>query len=201
MAVTTEQIKEIREATGAGFMDCRNALEQADGDFDKAVNFLREKGLAKAAKRAGREASEGMIELYSHGDGRVGVMLEINSETDFVARSDDFRGFAHELALQIAAMSPQYVSEEDIPAEVLEHETEIARKQAIEEGKPENIIDRIAEGRLKKFKDDACLLRQPYIRDDSITIEKLLHEKILSLGENIVIRRFARWEVGEFMAQ
>ncbi len=201
MAVTTEQIKEIREATGAGFMDCRNALEQADGDFDKAVDFLREKGLAKAAKRAGREASEGMIELYSHGDGRVGVMLEINSETDFVARSDDFRGFAHELALQIAAMSPQYVSEEDIPAEVLEHETEIARKQAIEEGKPENIIDRIAEGRLKKFKDDACLLRQSYIRDDSITIEKLLHEKILSLGENIVIRRFARWEVGEFMAQ
>lgn len=201
MAVTTEQIKEIREATSAGFMDCRNALEQADGDFDKAVDFLREKGLAKAAKRAGREASEGMIELYSHGDGRVGVMLEINSETDFVARSDDFREFAHELALQIAAMSPQYVSEEDIPAEVLEHETEIARKQALEEGKPENIVDRIAEGRLKKFKDDACLLRQPYIRDDSITIEKLLHEKILSLGENIVIRRFARWEVGEFMAQ
>jgi len=201
MAVTTEQIKEIREATSAGFMDCRNALEQADGDFDKAVDFLREKGLAKAAKRAGREASEGMIELYSHGDGRVGVMLEINSETDFVARSDDFREFAHELALQIAAMSPQYISEEDIPAEVLEHETEIARKQALEEGKPENIVDRIAEGRLKKFKDDACLLRQPYIRDDSITIEKLLHEKILSLGENIVIRRFARWEVGEFMAQ
>jgi len=201
MAVTTEQIKEIREATGAGFMDCRNALEQADGDFDKAVDFLREKGLAKAAKRAGREASEGLIEMYSHGDGRVGVMLEINSETDFVARSDDFRGFAHELALQIAAMSPQYVSEEDIPVDVLEHETEIARKQALEEGKPENIIGRIAEGRLKKFKDDACLLRQPYIRDDSITIEKLLHEKILSLGENIVIRRFARWEVGEFMAQ
>ena len=201
MAVTTEQIKEIREATGAGFMDCRNALEQADGDFDKAVDFLREKGLAKAAKRAGREASEGLIEMYSHGDGRVGVMLEINSETDFVARSDDFRGFAHELALQIAAMSPQYVCEEDIPVDVLEHETEIARKQALEEGKPENIVDRIAEGRLKKFKDDACLLRQPYIRDDSITIEKLLHEKILSLGENIVIRRFARWEVGEFMAQ
>ena len=201
MAVTTEQIKEIREATGAGFMDCRNALEQADGDFDKAVDFLREKGLAKAAKRAGREASEGLIEMYSHGDGRVGVMLEINSETDFVARADDFRGFAHELALQIAAMSPQYVSEEDIPVDVLEHETEIARKQALEEGKPENIIDRIAEGRLKKFKDDACLLRQPYIRDDSITIEKLLHEKILSLGENIVIRRFARWEVGEFMAK
>ena len=201
MSVTTDQIKEIREATSAGFMDCRNALEQADGDFDKAVDFLREKGLAKAAKRAGREASEGIIEMYSHGDGRVGVMLEINSETDFVARSDAFREFAHELTLQIAAMSPQYVSEEDIPAEVLEHETEIARKQALEEGKPDNIVDRIAEGRLKKFKDEACLLRQSYIRDDSITIEQLLHEKILSLGENIVIRRFARWEVGEFMAQ
>jgi elongation factor Ts len=201
MAVTTEQIKEIREATGAGFMDCRNALEQADGDFDKAVDFLREKGLAKAAKRAGREASEGVIELYSHGGGRVGVMLELNSETDFVARSDDFRELAHELALQIAAMSPLYVSEDDIPADVLEHETEIARKQALEDGKPENIVDRIAEGRLKKFKDETCLLRQSYIRDDSITIEKLLHEKILTLNENIIIRRFARWEVGEFTAE
>ena len=201
MAVTTEQIKEIRAATGAGFMDCRNALEQADGDFDKAVDILREKGLAKAAKRAGREASEGVIELYSHGDGRVGVMLEINSETDFVARSEAFREFAHELALQIAAMSPLYVSEEDIPADVLEHEAEIARKQALEEGKPENIVDRIAEGRLKKFKGEACLLRQPYIRDDSMTIEQLLHEKILALNENVIIRRFARWEVGEFTTE
>lgn len=201
MAVTTEQIKEIRAATGAGFMDCRNALEQADGDFDKAVDILREKGLAKAAKRAGREASEGVIELYSHGDGRVGVMLEINSETDFVARSEAFREFAHELALQIAAMSPLYVSEEDIPADVLEHEAEIARKQALEEGKPENIVDRIAEGRLKKFKDETCLLRQPYIRDDGVTIEQLLHEKILALNENIIIRRFARWQVGEFTAE
>lgn len=201
MAVTTEQIKEIRAATGAGFMDCRNALEQADGDFDKAVDILREKGLAKAAKRAGREASEGVIELYSHGDGRVGVMLEINSETDFVARSEAFREFAHELALQIAAMSPLYVSEEDIPADVLEHEAEIARKQALEEGKPENIVDRIAEGRLKKFKDETCLLRQPYIRDDGVTIEQLLHEKILALNENIIIRRFARWQVGEFTTE
>lgn len=201
MTVTTEQIKEIRAATGAGFMDCRNALEQADGDFDKAVDILREKGLAKAAKRAGREASEGVVELYSHGDGRVGVMLEINSETDFVARSEAFREFAHELALQIAAMSPLYVSEEDIPADVLEHEAEIARKQALEEGKPENIVDRIAEGRLKKFKDETCLLRQPYIRDDGMTIEQLLHEKILALNENIIIRRFARWQVGEFTTE
>jgi len=201
MAVSTQQIKELRQATGAGFMDCRNALEQANGDFDKAVDHLREKGLAKAVKRAGREASEGIVELYSHGDGRVGVILEVNSETDFVARSDAFREFAHELALQVAAMSPKYVSEADIPPQVLEHETEIARKQALEEGKPENIIDRIAEGRLNKFKDEACLLRQPYIRDDSMTIEKLLHENILALGENIVIRRFARWEVGEFTAE
>jgi len=201
MAVSTQQIKELRQATGAGFMDCRNALDQANGDFDKAVDHLREKGLAKAVKRAGREASEGIVELYSHGDGRVGVILEVNSETDFVARSDAFREFAHELALQVAAMSPKYVSEADIPPQVLEHETEIARKQALEEGKPENIIDRIAEGRLNKFKDEACLLRQPYIRDDSMTIEKLLHENILALGENIVIRRFARWEVGEFTAE
>lgn len=201
MAVSTQQIKELRQATGAGFMDCRNALEQANGDFDKAVDHLREKGLAKAVKRAGREASEGIVELYSHGDGRVGVILEVNSETDFVARSDAFREFAHELALQVAAMSPKYVSEADIPPQVLEHETEIARKQALEEGKPENMIDRIAEGRLNKFKDEACLLRQPYIRDDSMTIEKLLHENILALGENIVIRRFARWEVGEFTAE
>jgi elongation factor Ts len=201
MAVSTQQIKELRQATGAGFMDCRNALEQANGDFDKAVDNLREKGLAKAVKRAGREASEGMVELYSHGDGRVGVILEVNSETDFVARSEAFREFAHELALQIAAMSPKYVSEADIPPQVLEHEAEIARKQALEEGKPENIVDRIAEGRLNKFKEEACLLLQPYIRDDSMTIEKLLHENILALGENIVIRRFARWEVGEYTAE
>jgi elongation factor Ts len=201
MAVSTQQIKELRQATGAGFMDCRNALEQANGDFDKAVDNLREKGLAKAVKRAGREASEGMVELYSHGDGRVGVILEVNSETDFVARSEAFREFAHELALQIAAMSPKYVSEADIPPQVLEHEAEIARKQALEEGKPENIVDRIAEGRLNKFKEEACLLLQPYIRDDNMTIEKLLHENILALGENIVIRRFARWEVGEYTAE
>jgi elongation factor Ts len=201
MAVSTQQIKELRQATGAGFMDCRNALEQANGDFDKAVDNLREKGLAKAVKRAGREASEGMVELYSHGDGRVGVILEVNSETEFVARSEAFREFAHELALQIAAMSPKYVSEADIPPQVLEHEAEIARKQALEEGKPENIVDRIAEGRLNKFKEEACLLLQPYIRDDNMTIEKLLHENILALGENIVIRRFARWEVGEYTAE
>jgi elongation factor Ts len=197
MAITTDQIKELREATGAGILDCRKALEAANGDYKKAVDFLREKGLATAAKRADREASEGVIELYSHGNGRVGVMLEVNCETDFVARSQEFRNFAHEIALQIAAMAPKYVRVEEIPAELLENEREIARKRTLEEGKPENVVDRIVEGRLEKFKDEVCLLRQPYIRDEGMTIEKLLMQNIASIGENIIIRRFHRWELGE----
>jgi elongation factor Ts len=197
MAVTTEQIKELREATGAGILDCRKALEQAGGDFDKAFDYLREKGLATAAKRADREASEGVVELYSHGNGRVGVMVEVNCETDFVARSEPFRKFAHEVALQIAAAAPLYIREDDIPEAVLEHEREIARNRAREEGKAEAVIDRIAEGRLVKYKDETVLLRQPYIRDENLTIEKLLHQNIASIGENVVIRRFARWELGE----
>ncbi len=197
MAVTIEQIKELRAATGVGILDCRKALETANGDFDKAVDLLRQKGLAKAAKRADREAAEGVIELYSHGNGRVGVMVEVNCETDFVARSEDFRKFAHEIALQVAAGAPQFVREEDIPAEVLEHEREIATKRAQEEGKPEKLIPKIVEGRLSSFKNEAVLLRQKYIRDESITVQKLLHETIAKIGENIVIRRFARWELGE----
>lgn len=197
MAITTEQIKELREATGAGILDCRKALEQAGGDFDKAVDYLREKGLATVAKRSDREASEGIVELYSHGGGRVGVMVEVNCETDFVARSQAFRTFAHEVALQIAAAAPLYIKEEDIPESVLEHEREIARSRAREEGKPEKIWDRIVEGRIEKFKDEVVLLRQAYIRDEDITIEKLLMQNIASIGENIIIRRFARWELGE----
>jgi elongation factor Ts len=197
MAVTTQQIKELREATGAGILDCRKALENADGDFEKAVDYLREKGLATAAKRSDRAASEGVVELYSHGQGRVGVMVEVNCETDFVARSEAFRTFAHELALQIAAAAPRYLRAEDVPAEELEHEAEIARVRAREEGKPESILDRIVEGRLEKFKDEVCLLRQAYIRDESITIEKLHFQNVASTGENIVIRRFVRWELGE----
>jgi elongation factor Ts len=197
MAITTEQIKELREATGAGILDCRKALEQAGGDFDKAVDFLREKGLATAAKRADREASEGMLELYSHGNGRVGVMVEVNCETDFVARSEAFRTFAHEIALQIAAAAPRYVRVEQVPESELEHEREIARARAREEGKPEAVLDRIVEGRLEKFKDEVVLLRQAYIRDESLTIEKLLHQNIAAIGENVVIRRFTRWELGE----
>lgn len=196
-AVTTEMIKELREATAAGILDCRKALEAADGDFDKAVDYLREKGLATAAKRADREASEGTVELYSHGGGRVGVMVEVNCESDFVARSEAFRKLAHEIALQIAAGAPLYIRPEDIPAEVFEHEREIAMARAREEGKPESILPKIAEGRIEKFKDEACLLRQPYIRDETITIEKLMMQNIAAIGENIVVRRFARWELGE----
>lgn len=201
MAITTAQIKELREATGAGILDCRKALEQADGDFDKAVDFLREKGMATAAKRADREASQGMVELYSHGNGRVGVMVEVNCETDFVARSEAFRTFAHEIALQIAAAAPQYIRVEDIPTAELEHEREIAIARAREEGKPEAMLARIAEGRLEKFKDEAVLLRQAYIRDETINIENLLMQNIAAIGENVVIRRFARWELGESTAK
>ncbi|RME05896.1 MAG: translation elongation factor Ts [Anaerolineae bacterium] len=197
MSITSKDIKALREQTGAGFMDCKKALEDSNGDFEKAVEFLRKKGLAQAAKRAEREASEGVLELYNHGDGRVGVMVEVNCETDFVARSEKFREFAHEIALQIAAMSPRWVSEDEIPPEVLEKEREIARERALQEGKPEKVLDRIVEGRVEKFKDQFVLLRQPYIRDDKITIQQYLHENIASIGENIVIRRFVRWALGE----
>lgn len=197
MAITTEDIKKLRESTGAGVLDCRTALENSGNDFDKAIDFLREKGLAAASKRADRVASEGVVELYSHGEGRVGVMVEINCETDFVGRSEEFRAFAHEVALQIAAAAPLYVKEEDIPESVLKHEEEIAAARAKEEGKPDNIIPKIVEGYIKKFKEDVVLLKQAYIRDDSITIQELFNQNIASMGENIIIRRFVRYELGE----
>ncbi len=197
MEITTEMIKELREATGAGILDCRKALTDANGDFDKAVDLLREKGMATAAKRADRTASQGVVELYSHGEGRVGVIVEVNCETDFVARSEDFRKLAHEIALQIAASAPQYVQEDEIPAEVLEHEAEIARARAKEEGKPEAVMEKIVNGRLEKFKDEVVLMRQGYIRDEDLTVEKLVLQTIGTTGENIVIRRFQRWELGE----
>jgi elongation factor Ts len=195
--ITTDMIKELRNTTHAGILDCRKALEAADGDFQKAMDFLREKGLATAAKRASRAASEGVVELYSHGNGRVGVMVEVNCETDFVARSDSFRSFAHEVALQIAAASPLYVSADEIPEEELNHEAEVAAAKAREEGKPEKILPRIVEGYLKKYKDDNVLLQQAYIRDDSLTIQELLNQTIASTGENLVIRRFERWALGD----
>ena len=201
MEITTEMIKELRAATNAGVLDCRKALTESDGDFQKAVDWLREKGMATAAKRADRTASNGVVELYSHGGGRVGVMVEVNCETDFVARSEAFRAFAHEVALQIAASAPHYVTDAEIPADVLAHESEIAKNRAMEEGKPEAVAEKIVEGRLNKFKDEACLLRQVYIRDENLTVEKLLHQIISSTGENVVIRRFQRWELGEGLAE
>lgn len=201
MAITTEMIKELREATGAGILDCRKALEGAGGDFKKALDYLREKGLATAAKRADRRASEGVVELYSHGNGRVGVMVEVNCETDFVARSEAFRQFAHELALQIAATSPMYIREEDVPQDVLDHEAQIATAKAREEGKPEGVMPRIVEGALKKFKAENVLLMQPYIRDEGTTISQLLNDAVMKTGENVIIRRFERWALGEMAGE
>jgi elongation factor Ts len=192
-----DQIKELREQTGAGIMDCRNALEQSDGDIEKALEYLREKGLSKVAKKSDRETSEGMIELYSHGEGRVGVMVEVNCETDFVARNDDFRHLAHELALQIAASMPEWPTEEDVPAELLEAEREEARAQAKEEGKPDNVMDKIVEGRVNKILDEKVLMRQVYIRDGEKTVQDVVNAVIAKLGENISVRRFERWELGE----
>ena len=197
MAITTQQIKELREATGAGVLDCRAALEQSGGDFEQAVAYLREKGLAKAAKRADRKAADGLIELYSHGGGRVGVMVELNCETDFVARSEVFRTLAHEIALQIAAAAPTWITEETVPAASLESEREVARNRAKEEGKPEAAWDKIVDGRVQKYLDEVVLLRQPYIRDEGKSVKELVSEAIGSIGENIVVRRFARWELGE----
>ncbi len=197
MAISIELIKQLREETGAGVLDCRKALETNAGDFQKAIAYLREKGLAKAAKRADRVTSEGMLELYSHGNGRVGVMVEVNCETDFVARSTAFRKFAHEVALQIAAGAPRWIRVEDVPAEVLEGERQKARDVALADGKAEKVIDRIVEGKLEKFYNEYCLLRQAYVRDEDMTLEDLRNQNIAAIGENIVIRRFARWELGE----
>jgi len=197
MAISAKQIKELRDITSSGFLDCRTALEDSNGDFDKAVEFLRKKGLAKATKRAGRDASEGVVEIYDHGNGRVGVMVEVNCETDFVARSETFRKFAHEITLQVAASAPRWLTEEDIPEGMLDKERDIAREQALQEGKPENIVDRIVDGRIDKFKEENILMRQAYIRDDKLSIQDYLHATISAIGENIVIRRFVRWEVGE----
>jgi len=201
MEITTEMIKSLRETTGAGILDCRKALEQSNGDINAAMDFLREKGLATATKRSSRAASEGIVELYSHGNGRVGVMVEVNCETDFVGRSEAFRTLAHELALQIAASSPEFILESDIPQEVLDRETRIATAKAKEEGKPEAILPRIVEGALKKYKTEFVLMNQAYIRDEAITVQELVNQNIAALGENIIIRRFARWALGETTAE
>ena len=196
MEITTEMIKELRDATGCGILDCRAALRDADGDFDKATDILRQKGLAKAAKRAGQEASEGVVEVYTHGEGRMAVMVEVNCETDFVGRSPDFLQLAHELALQIAAANPLYLSEEEIPQSALDREMQIAAARAKDEGKPEKVIPMIVEGYLKKYKEQTVLLSQPYVRDGSMTVQDLINEQVIKLGEKIIVRRFVRWELG-----
>lgn len=196
MEITTEMIKALREATGCGILDCRAALRDADGNFERASDILREKGLAKAEKRANREASEGVIEVYSHGEGRLAVMVELNCETDFVGRSPEFLNLAHELALQVAAANPLYISEDDIPESALVHERQIAEARAKEEGKPEHVIPRIVEGYLKKYKEEKVLVNQPYIRDNSMTVHDLVNAQVVKVGEKIVVRRFVRWELG-----
>ncbi len=201
MSITTEMIKTLRAKTGAGVLDCRQALEQAGGDLEQAAAFLHEKGLAAATKRAGRETRNGVIDLYNHGDGRVGVMVEVNCETDFVARTEAFRTFAHEVALQVAAAAPRWLDIDQVPDQVVAEKREIWAKQAKAEGKPEHVIERIVEGRLKKFYQEHCLLQQAYIRDDEKTVDDLRKEAIAATGENIIIRRFARWEVGEELEQ
>jgi len=201
MEITTQMIKELRGATNAPMLDCRKALQEADGDYQKAVDWLREKGMATAAKRSDRDASNGVVEMYSHGGGRVGVMVEVNCETDFVARAEQFRTLAHEIALQIAASAPKYITADEIPAADLEREANVARARAVEEGKPEKMMDKIVEGRIEKFKDEACLMRQAYIRDEALTVEKLILQNIAAIGESVIVRRFQRWELGESAKQ
>ncbi|UCD99216.1 MAG: translation elongation factor Ts [Chloroflexota bacterium] len=200
MAISVDQIKALREQTGVGILDVRKALEDANGDYDLALENLRAKGLATAAKRADREASEGIVELYSHGDGRVGVMVEVNCETDFVARSEEFRNFAHEIALQIAASAPEFIRVEEIPEGTINLKQKLAYEQALEDGKPDNVAEKIAEGRLKKYIQEVVLLEQEYIRDEDLSIEQLLLQTVAALGENVIVRRFARWELGESSA-
>ena len=196
-AVSAGMVKELREKTGAGIMDCKQALTESSGDMGAAVDFLRKKGLATAKKRAGRAAGEGVIQSYIHMGGKIGVMVEVNCETDFVAKTDDFKEFAKNIAMHIAATNPVGIMPEDVPEEIVRKEKEIYRAQALETGKPENIVDKIAEGKLQKFYKENCLLQQPYVRNPDITVEDVINEVIAKIGENISIRRFVRYQLGE----
>ena len=196
MAVTAEQVKELRDRTNAGIMDCKKVLVETDGDINKAIELLRERGIAKAAKKAGRVASEGMVEAYIH-NGKYGALVEVNSETDFVSNNEDFKAFVKDIAMHIAAVGPKYVRREEIPASVVEAEKETLKAQALQEGKPEAVVERMVEGRLKKFYSEICLLDQAFVKDPDKTVGELLTELISKIGENIVIRRFARFERGE----
>ena len=196
MAITAAMVKELREKSSAGMMDCKKALTETNGDMDKAVDFLREKGLASVAKKSSRIASEGIVEAYVHG-GRIGVLVEVNSETDFVAKNEEFQNFVKDIAMQIAAVAPKYVSREEVPAEEVEHEKNILTEQARGENKPEHIIEKMVQGRLEKFYEEICLLDQDFIKDSDKKIRDILNDLIAKIGENIKIRRFVRYEVGE----
>ena len=195
--VTAALVKELRERTGAGMMDCKKVLTETEGNLEKAVDLLREKGLAAAAKKAGRVAAEGLVEAYIHGAGRIGVLLEINCETDFVAKTDGFKDLARDVAMQIAATNPLYVTKDEVPADQIEHEKEILRAQALNEGKPEKIVEKMIEGRLNKFYEEICLLDQPFVKNPDITIGDFVKEEIMAIGENVKIRRFTRFQMGE----
>ena len=196
MAITAEQVKELRDRTSAGIMDCKKVLVETDGNIEKAIELLRERGIAKAAKKAGRVAAEGLVEAYIH-NGKYGALVEVNSETDFVANNEDFKNFVKDIAMHIAAIGPKYVKREDVPASVVEAERETLKAQALNEGKPEAVVEKMVEGRLNKFYEEICLLDQKFVKDPDITVGQLLTDLIAKIGENIVIRRFARFERGE----
>jgi elongation factor Ts len=196
MAVDTEAVKELRARTGAGMMDCRNALAECEGNIEKAIDLLREKGLAKATKKAERVAAQGSVFSYIHSNAKIGVLLELNCETDFVAKTDEFKKLGHELCMQVAAANPQYISIEDVPAGDIEREKEIYRKMAVEEGKPANMVDKIADGKINAFYQDNCLLEQNYIRDPKVKVKDLVVAEIAKMGENIVVRKIARFAIG-----
>ncbi len=196
MAISAQDVKKLRDMTGAGMMDCKEALTETGGDFEKAVEYLRKKGIAKAAKKAGRETKEGVIYAYIHPGSQLGVLLEVNCETDFVARTEEFQALVKEIAMHIAAAAPRWVRPEDIPAEVLDKEREIYREQMKDQKKPPEVIEKIVEGKLKKFTQENCLLEQPYARDTTKTIRQLLEEAIAKLGENIQVARFTRYALG-----
>jgi elongation factor Ts len=197
MAVSASAVKELREKTGAGMLDCKKALDETNGDITKAIEFLREKGLAASANKAGRIATEGVVESYIHANGRIGVLVEVNCETDFVALTAPFREFARDIAMQIAAANPKFVRREEVPQEELDKEREILRAQALNEGKPAHIVDKMVDGRIGKYYEEYCLMEQSFIKDPDKTIAALLNEKISKIGENITIRRFVRYELGE----
>jgi elongation factor Ts len=201
MEITAELVKKLREKTGVGLMDCKEALKHSEGDIEKAIEFLREKGLAKLQKRMGRVASEGVIASYIHTGGKIGVMVEVNCETDFVANTKDFQEAAKDIAMQIAASNPLYVKREDVPEEVKEKEKHIYKVQALESGKPEKIIDRIAEGKMEKYFQEVCLMEQPFIKNPDITIKQILDELLVKMGEKILINRFVRFQLGETLAE